>query len=109
MQMNDSFKPRLGNINNSAVLKMLSEQHAKARCGHGTGLIGLCQINKGERSVCGKQQALLTTIGRLYGKQQFISFRLGNFVNSSAQKGILQFLCHRCNGNSVKCHDESPF
>ena len=51
VQMNDAFKSRLRNINNSAVLQVLSKQHAKTGCSHGAYFICLCQVNEWKRSV----------------------------------------------------------
>ena len=42
MEVDDSLQPRLGDVGNPAVLQMLSQQHTKTRCRHGTGLVIFC-------------------------------------------------------------------
>ena len=89
VEMDDSFKSGLSNIGDSAVLKMLAQEHAKARSRHGAGFIALCEINQGQGCPGRDQKASLTAACCFYGKQQLVIFRLGNLINAPACQGVL--------------------
>ena len=50
-QMHDTLQTRLGNVRDAAVLEMLAQEHAEVGGGDGAGLIGLRQVEQGERGV----------------------------------------------------------
>ena len=66
-----------------AVPDMFAKKHAKAGSGHRTWFVVVCQINKRQRSA-GRNTEFFLPSRRLYGKEEFIIFRLRDFSDPAS-------------------------
>ena len=88
LQMQDTLQAGLGNVDNSCILQVLSQQHTKTRSSQRTLLVILGQIHQGERGIGRKEKPVLGAIV-LYRQKSLVIFRLGNLIDTASQQSVI--------------------
>ena len=78
----NTLQTRLAYRSDPGASDVLAEKHAKIRSSQRADPVFACKIDQRQGGAGGEKQTLLT-ICTFSGDQQFVTFRLGNFVNAS--------------------------
>ena len=105
--VHDALQAGLGNVRDTPVLQVFSQQHTEAGGGHGAGLVVFRQIDQGQGGVRGEKEPFLSS-GLFYGQQQLVLLRLGDLVQPPSHQFPFQFTYDIRYGNAVKSHNLFP-